>query len=191
MMVEMTSEAETESVVTVRPAVRADALGLAEVNILGWQAAYRGILPDAYLDGLSRDWDDAVARWRANVSDIEGSGRSCWVAVSESGKVIGFVVCGPNRDEVAEPGVGELWAIYVHPTEWRTGTGSILMEVAIEQLASDGYDEAILWVFERNKRARAFYERHGWRHDGASSIFERGGGQAIEFRYRRSLRLGS
>jgi RimJ/RimL family protein N-acetyltransferase len=62
------------------------------------------------------------------------------------------------------------------------------MTVALQRLADDGYSEAVLWVFEANAQARGFYERFGWRPDGATEIFERGGGQAVEtIRYRRSL----
>ncbi|MGH9172499.1 MAG: GNAT family N-acetyltransferase [Acidimicrobiales bacterium] len=173
--------------ITVREATGRDAAGISEVNLLAWQSAYRGILPDTYLDGLGAEIGEAVARWRATLLVPDLPGRVTWVAEDNARRVIGYFVVGPCRDDDAVAEVGELWAIYVHPDEWRTGTGSILMEAAVEQLQAAGYDEAILWVFERNKRARAFYEHHGWRHDGASELFERGGGQAVEVRYRRAF----
>lgn len=38
--------------VTVRPAGPGDALGLALVHVRAWQAAYPGLMPQQYLDGL-------------------------------------------------------------------------------------------------------------------------------------------
>ena len=37
----------------IRAATISDAYSIAEVQVAGWQAAYRGIMPDSVLDGLS------------------------------------------------------------------------------------------------------------------------------------------
>jgi hypothetical protein len=60
------------------------------------------------------------------------------------------------------------------------------MERAESRLAEE-YAEATLWVLEANARARAFYERAGWRHDGTRGFFERPGFAAPELRYRKLL----
>ncbi len=39
--------------IIVRKAKIEDATGIAEVHVLTWQCAYRGQIPDSYLDGLS------------------------------------------------------------------------------------------------------------------------------------------
>ena len=36
----------------LRPAEPDDAMEVARVHVRSWQAGYRGLLPDAYLDGL-------------------------------------------------------------------------------------------------------------------------------------------
>ena len=56
---------------------------------------------------------------------------------------------------------GEVYAIYVRPDAWGTGSGWALMDAAVAWLA-DRWQEAILWVAEENPRARRFYERYGW-----------------------------
>lgn len=61
------------------------------------------------------------------------------------------------------------------------------MTAALARLASDGYTEATLWVFEENARARLFYERFGWTADGGTEFFERSGRRVIEIRYHRPL----
>ena len=48
---------------SVRAATPADAAAIAGVHVRSWQAAYRGIVPDEVLDGLSLP--DREQRWRS------------------------------------------------------------------------------------------------------------------------------
>jgi len=52
----------------LRPAEPADAMGVARVHVRSWQAAYRGLLPDAYLDGLRAE--DRAQRYRFASEDV-------------------------------------------------------------------------------------------------------------------------
>ena len=105
------------------------------------------------------------------------------VVADEQGEVVGFVSVGPSRDE---RGIGELYAIYVHPDWWGTGAGRALIERGETDLRSH-YAEAVLWVLEDNPRARSFYEAAGWSPDGAVKSDERWGVRAPEVRYRKSF----
>jgi hypothetical protein len=53
----------------VTPVIRVAQLGDAErigaIQVRAWQATYRGVMPDAYLDEL--DVDDRAAYWRGQV----------------------------------------------------------------------------------------------------------------------------
>jgi len=49
-------------VITVRPAIPGDAPGIGRVHVDARQAAYRGLMPDEYLDGLVPD--DREPRYR-------------------------------------------------------------------------------------------------------------------------------
>ena len=49
-----------------------------------------------------------------------------------------------------------------------------------------GEQKVFLWAFEKNIRARKFYEKHGFRRDGSRRISEFDG--AIEVRYSKSAR---
>src|SRR5204863_351432 len=73
-------------------------------------------------------------------------------------------------------------AMYVDPPHWRRGVGGALMEAAIDRLERLPYDEAALWTFKENSRAIAFYERFGWREDGAEKIHARSEEPAIRMR---------
>jgi GNAT superfamily N-acetyltransferase len=172
--------------ITVRAATTGDARAIAEAHITAWQVAYRGIMPDRYLDELGDDMAGHVGRRRVHIAAPDEP-RVFNLVAERDGDVVGWLAAGPSRDDDRHEAQAEIWAVYVHPDAWRTGAGSALMTAALDRLTTEGYSEASLWVFEENARARGFYERFGWRPDGATEIFERGGGQAIEVRYRRPL----
>lgn len=136
----------------VRRATAGDARGIAKVHVDTWRAAYVGVTPQETLDGL--DADERQRLWQRYVA---AEGFAVFVAKREAG-IVGFVSVGSCRDL---NGTGELFAIYVHPDAWGTGAGLALMDAGVDWLA-ERWPEAVLWVAERNPRARSFYERYGW-----------------------------
>jgi ribosomal protein S18 acetylase RimI-like enzyme len=165
----------------VRAARRDDAESIERIRIRGWQVGYRHLYPPGKLDGLELDW----SRWRRR---IEHPPAGWTILVAEGrGRVLGFLATGPSRDE---PGVGELYAIYVDPDEWRRGAGRALIEHGERRLAEE-YAEATLWVLEENPRARRFYEAAGWQADGGRQVVERLGVSPPEVRYRKRFRAES
>ena len=80
--------------------------------------------------------------------------------------------------------MAEVYAVYVRSDLLRRGVGRALLERAVDHLRADGAADLVLWVFERNAPARAFYEALGWRPDGARQELDLGGIRAIEVRYR-------
>lgn len=117
-----------------------------------WRAAYVGVMPQETLDALDVDQRTEVwSRWI-------GADWSAQFLAERDGKAVGFVSAGPAREE---EGTGEIYAIYVRPQAWGTGSGRALMDAAVSWL-SERWNEAVLWVAEENPRARRFYERYGW-----------------------------
>lgn len=174
----------------LRRALAHDAPGLARVHVRAWQAAYRGVMPEDYLDGL--DVEQRTAWWRDRLS-VPGAGLT--VAVAD-GAVVGFAHAGPAR-EAATGDDGELYAINLDPSVWRQGIGTALLRAAEADLRTGGHRVAALWVATANPRARAFYERHGWRADGVTrtvAVGGLGGGSTVdvaETRYGVDLGGGS
>jgi GNAT superfamily N-acetyltransferase len=165
----------------VRRALPADARAIAEIGVLGWQAAYRRILPGEFLAGMSVDAREVA--WRSMLeSDEEGLAPS-WVAELEA-HPIGFVATGPPRDEDVPLPAAEVYALYVLPAAWRAGTGGALLDTAVNYWRAQSVAELVLWVLAKNRRARAFYESQGWRPDGADQPVDIGGTVATEVRYR-------
>ncbi len=81
--------------------------------------------------------------------------------------MIGFVTFGPSRD-ADTVGLGEIYALYVDPGRYEAGVGRMLMAHARRRLKEQGFEAAVLWVLQGNERAASFYEREGWRPDGAT-----------------------
>lgn len=106
-----------------------------------------------------------------------------WV-VEEAGVVAGFATTGPSRDEDAERGTGEVNAIYLAPEAWGRGLGLALLAHAADDLRARGFAPLVLWVIEANTRGRRFYERAGWRPDGARKPIDFDGVMVDEIRYR-------
>ena len=61
------------------------------VHVDTWRAAYRGIVPDGYLEGLS--YDESERLWR----DVIAAGDGCVCVAEDGGGVFGFASGGPRE----------------------------------------------------------------------------------------------
>jgi len=139
----------------IRPATIDDAMAIARVHVDTWRSTYRGIVSDAYLDGLN--YEARTEGWRQILTN-PGPGGGVFVAEDAAG-VYGFAACGPRRDGPAEY-TGELYAIYVLKDRQQKGTGRALVRACVERLRQNGMHTLCLWALEENP-ARRFYDRLG------------------------------
>lgn len=167
----------------IRGATPNDAADIASVQVRAWQAAYRGIMPDDYLDGLEPDQRESM--WRG-LLEADDPDRQILVA-TVADQVIGFAAFGPARS--GEPTTGELYALNVDPAAWAAGHGRRLLHQATEWLAAARFADAVLFVAAENGRARRLYESEQWTTDGNEVTGDVLGAAVREVRYRR--RLGS
>jgi GNAT superfamily N-acetyltransferase len=144
----------------LRPAVPDDAIAVARVHVRAWQAAYRGLMPDDYLDGLRAD--DRARRYDFASRD---AARPRTLVAIEADRILGFATVSPCRDAEAA-GHGELCALYVEPDLWGRGIGRALAAEARGELRRLGFTGAVLWVVAGNARAERFYRADGWTPDG-------------------------
>ncbi|HEX5147693.1 MAG TPA: GNAT family N-acetyltransferase [Candidatus Limnocylindrales bacterium] len=157
---------------------------MGDLHVRSWRAAYRGIVPDAILDGMSIEGRrDSWARVIAQAMDEPTREVRIWV-VEGAGQVLGLAATGPSRDLDTSPGTGELRAIYLAPEAWSRGLGSALLARAVDDLRERRFAPLILWVLEANLRGRRFYERAGWHPDGARKAIDFDGVPVDEIRYR-------
>src|ERR1700760_1683507 len=107
--------------VRVRAARTADAAQIALVHVRSWQSAYRGLVPQAYLDSL-----DPVRRlvgWERVLAELDPVSAAARVARGGS-RVQGFVAYSPSRDHDTDPrDTGEVTVLYLLPDAWGQGAG--------------------------------------------------------------------
>jgi GNAT superfamily N-acetyltransferase len=183
----------------IRRATAADAPAIATVHVRSWQTAYRGLLPQRYLDEL--DPRRQLPQWEAVLDSTDWPRRGTFVlcapadppsvdpaptrwADGGAGVVVGFASISPSRDSDRDPAtVGELQTLYLHPDVWRAGGGSALLHAVEEEFGRAGLRSVTAWVLESNARARLFYERRGWRPDGTSKPHDWGTFVVTDVRY--------
>ncbi|PKT71045.1 GNAT family N-acetyltransferase [Streptomyces populi] len=170
----------------VREMTLDDCARVAEIRVRGWRTAYEGLIPRSYLDGLSVPED--AARRRRTLE--QGDGVVVNLVAERDGSVVGWACHGPHRDSEARSGEVELYAIYVHPDVLGQGVGQALLRESADRCAAAGHERMLLWVLKENAPARRFYEKAGFRPDGAEEPFEADGVAVPEVRYARVLTGG-
>lgn len=133
-----------------------------------WKYAYRGIVPDDYLDSIPE------GRWASKIDNPE------WktLVFTCDGKPVGTCsFCASRFDDFR--GYGEIISIYFLPGCTGKGYGRKLLERAISELRKDGYSYVHLWVLEQNRNARAFYSKLGFE-DTESVIEDEIGGKMLK-----------
>jgi len=169
----------------IRPATAEDAAHLAEVHVASWRAAYRGQLPDEYLDSLASE--QRVPLWQRVLASTDWPTQGTLVLECDD-RAVGFACLNPSRDDNQATPTGEVASMYLDPIVWRQGGGRLLMAAALAALRAAQFEEATLWVLETNAGPRRFYEATGWTPDGARKTIEIDGLSLMEVRYRIELR---
>ncbi len=174
----------------VRVATGLDGPAIAAVKWRSYRTAYRGVLPDPFLDGLGIH--PPAGYWSGRAA-VPPSARHSLLVAGARGEVHGFCDAGPARDDDLDPQrTAEIAVLYVDPTAIGLGVGRRLVEATCDRLVDIGFDDARLWVLRANAGGRRFYERLGWRPDGAekSRRLEAEDVTFDEVRYRPESRSG-
>ncbi|MEU7380565.1 MULTISPECIES: GNAT family N-acetyltransferase [unclassified Streptomyces] len=165
----------------------ADVPAVSVIRVTGWQAAYDGIVPRSFLDGMTVEADVQQRRRHFESSKEGTTGTTNLVAVDTHGRVVGWACLGRSGDDGTSTAVGELYALYVQPSLVGTGIGRTLLDAAHAQARVRGLSLMLLWVLTDNTRARRFYERADYTADGAVQADDYDGVSVPEVRYRHVL----
>jgi GNAT superfamily N-acetyltransferase len=172
----------------VRTAESVDAAQIARVHTAAWRWAYRGQMPDTFLDNLSAE--RRIGVWETS---IKASDEAVLVAEIDSG-LVGFVSVGLRRDAPHGEVVGatdaaeaELYAIYLLEAWTGCGLGRRLMTAGEEAMRALGAKRAFLWVLASNTATHRFYEAAGWHQDGNTATYDIGGEGLEVLRYTKDL----
>jgi GNAT superfamily N-acetyltransferase len=139
------------SSIALRRAAAGDAPAIARVRIESWRTTYRGMIPDAYLDGMQ------IGERR--------SGTAC------SPRANATASSSPNRADGSSFASGamlrtssvdaELVATYLRREFQHVGLGRRFVAAVVDAQSAYGATGLLTWVIAGNKPARAFYERLG------------------------------
>jgi GNAT superfamily N-acetyltransferase len=173
-------------VTKLSPARPEDAASIAELNVRSWQASYRGVFPDAFLDEMKPR--EGQLEWLADVLAERSSFHT--TVADNGGDVVGFAILGPVRDSDLDTStVHELYSLYVEPDRVGTGVGRLLMDDALRYLRRGQWTAATLWTLRDVMRTKRFYEAAGWSPDGTDKTEEiPAGNPVVQVRYRIDLR---
>ncbi len=138
---------------TIRFNEEKDQEQMARIKIDGWREAYRGIVADDYLDQF--DYDVQTAKYLASFNQY-------------AEKV--FVMCDRNNNEIlgyacfddaeTDRNDCELVSLYVKPEYKGCGIGTALLKHTINHLKNCGKKKLLLWCFQKNTKALAFYQKN-------------------------------
>lgn len=144
-----------------------DAAGCARIHVESWRDAYGDLLEDHVRWFGKAALERRTAQWTAMLTPGDPQYGRSTIAVGRApdGQVVGFATGGETRDEDA-PRPLELFALYTDSAWHGTGLGRALVEAVI------GDEPASVWVAAENPRARRFYEKLGFKADGAEKVEE-------------------
>jgi GNAT superfamily N-acetyltransferase len=147
--------------VRIRPAEPSDAPAV--IRLLGQGfATYRDFAPEGWEPPAMSTEVEMVAERFLGLADV-------WFVVAEDSTghagQCGFMPAHQRRNMVGDPipGTAHLWQLFVRPDLFGTGLAADLHARALAAMRERGYTRARLLTPAAQARARAFYERHGWR----------------------------
>jgi GNAT superfamily N-acetyltransferase len=147
--------------VAVRRATPNDVEAVTRVHIATWRSAYKGIVPQAYLDEM--DTPENLARRHDNWQYVAQNPNVDFFVAEDATGVIGFASGGKCRNQQPEFAAydGELFALYLLPQHHGQGIGRKLVNAVAQTLRDANYQKMLIWVLKDNLPSRAFYERIG------------------------------
>ena len=137
-----------------------DEKNLAYIQTESWKAAFRSILPPEMLDRCT-NFSKAEAMYRKLLEEKKGNGY-----ILEIDHRPHCIAWWDAAREEAMAGYAELICIHSLPENWHCGYGSKMMDAVLADVAKAGYTKILLWVFEQNAPAIAFYRKYGFAASG-------------------------
>jgi len=132
----------------IRTATSNDVDAVAHIWLTGWADGHVGNVPPGLVKHREQ-LEVYASRARERVGGM-------WVAEANDGQILGFVVVKGD----------ELEQVYVDRAARGAGVAARLLHCGEDQVRRAGHTRAWLAVVAGNARARAFYERQGWRDVG-------------------------
>lgn len=175
-MIEIASSPKAPEVV-IRRGVPEDAAEIANAHLNSWREAYRGLLPQSYLDQLPLSFRSRMETWRRIAGE---SDKAIYVAEAPEG-IVGFsAFCPPREKSLSDH--GEVGAIYLLEKYKGKGIGAYMLSCGLKLMSEWGYQKAYCWVLAGNPTIR-FYEIMGAMPIGMEKDDDIGGQRFKELAY--------
>jgi ribosomal protein S18 acetylase RimI-like enzyme len=138
----------------VRRAEPHDAEGIARVCAAGWRDTYAGIKePERIAAAIAEYYTpERISREIAAPEGWDG-----WIVAAEDDTVI-----GAGGGGITEPGVGEIFVLYLDPTRRGEGIGTLILDAITEQQRARGVREQWVSVEPENTKGLPFYIARGF-----------------------------
>ena len=142
------------------------------LGVADWQEL-RDVRLRALLDSPSAfysTYDDAVghepARWHSWIEPPNA------VFLAEyDGRSAGMIAAIPAGSMEQAPGAVLMVGMWVDPVARGNGVAEALTDALIGWARDDGRSRMVLWVYDVNPRAAAFYRRYGFEPTGRTEVF--------------------
>ncbi len=143
-----------------------DCEGIARVVAIAWNETYKGIVPDWFLEQLKNNIEERAQMMRDKFDESNNH----QFVLEYDNEIVGFVNCGESEDEEFD-NMGEIFALYIIKKHHGKKLGRKLVNLAIEELKSLGFNQMIIACLKGNP-TNEFYKYIGGKYikDG---IFKR------------------
>jgi ribosomal protein S18 acetylase RimI-like enzyme len=138
----------------IRPADIRDAAGIARVCAAGWRDTYRGIKEPERIEAVIAEYytPERISREIAAPEGWDG-----WIVAVEDD-----IVIGAGGGGMTEPGIGEIFVLYLDPTRRGEGIGTRLLDAITDQQRAQGAREQWVSVEPENTKGLPFYYARGF-----------------------------
>lgn len=140
----------------IRKVAEGDEQILAYIQTESWKAAFQNILEPEELKQCT-NLERATAMYQKLLDAKKGNG----YILEVDGKPHCIAWWDAARD-AQMCGYAELICIHSLPDKWRKGFGSKMLAQILQDMKKAGYAHTLLWVFDKNERAKKFYEANGF-----------------------------
>jgi len=122
--------------------------------------------PESFYRSYAEESAYDEARWRDWLRDGHG------LFVAERGGGPGGMIGGiPAGEDEGDPRAAMMVAMWVDPTARGVGVAEELTDTLVGWARAEGYPRLVLWVYDENPRAGAFYRRYGFLHTDRTETF--------------------
>jgi GNAT superfamily N-acetyltransferase len=122
--------------------------------------------PSAFLKSYEEESEYGADRWRTWFSD-----RTVVFTAERDGSTIGMICGIPAGEDERDPDAAMMVAMWTDPAVRGSGVAVALTDELVAWAKESGYLRLVLWVYDVNPRAAAFYRRYGFVPTGRAETF--------------------